>query len=489
MVYINLDQEYRVEAYELIKLFIPENEFVFCIPEKSSGKDTVLSCNIEKDGHKNSITVDLNRDNQSLYHNAMEVYANENELPWALKTPVKTLIYEALNGYTGKKLPWGILTGIRPVKIVHGLLDKGISISDIRNTLKDYYRISGPKTDLMIEVAQNNREYLENDKNHISVYISIPFCKSRCLYCSFSSVSSVRFGCLIPGYLDALEKEIEWTAELVKNQELSIDTVYIGGGTPTAISDDDFKRLLYDIMPCLPMNNLKEYTVEAGRPDTINQEKLRTMKNAGVDRISINPQTMNDETLRLIGRNHTASDIEQAFYAAREEGFNNINMDLIAGLPGETPGDFRNTMERIRVLDPESITVHTMSVKRASKLNENRQEFERTGDDEVQEMIETAMSKTREMGMKPYYLYRQKNILANLENVGYAKPGYEGIYNILMMEDTQSIIALGAGAVTKVLYPGNLIERIFNLKNVEQYIQRIDEMIKRKGKAFDSFGA
>lgn len=488
MVYINLDQEYRVEAYELIKLFIPENEFAFCIPEEASEKDTVLSCNIEKGGHKNNVTVVLSQNKQSLYLKTMVIDATVNELPKALKMPIKRLIYEVLSEYTGIKLPWGILTGIRPVKIVHGLLDKNVLIDEIRNTLKDYYKLSGDKTNLLIEVAQNNRDYLETGRNHISVYIGIPFCISRCLYCSFSSVSSVRYEYLVPDYLKALKREAEWLSKWIIKHNLLIDTVYIGGGTPTAISDDDFKRLLNDIVPCLPLNNLKEYTVEAGRPDTINREKLITMKKAGVGRISINPQTMKDETLGLIGRNHTASEVEQAFYMAREESFSNINMDLIAGLPGETPDDFRKTLDRIGILEPESITVHTMAVKRASRLNENKQSFERTGDDEVSEMVDTAMSMTRSMGMRPYYLYRQKNILANLENVGYSKPGYEGVYNMLMMEDVQSIYAIGAGAVTKLLYPGNRIERIFNLKNVEQYIQRIDEMMERKEKAFDSFG-
>ncbi|NLY19539.1 MAG: coproporphyrinogen dehydrogenase HemZ [Clostridiaceae bacterium] len=486
MIYINLAGEYRVEAYELIRLFIPENEFVFCDSEDISEKDPVLSCIVKENGGKSRITVGLCRNRLSLYNKTMEIDANDDELPKTLKIPVKKLIYEALSEYTGKKLPWGILTGIRPVKIVHSLMDKGFYVDEIRDTLRNYYKISEEKVDLLIEVAQNNRRYLERGKNHISIYIGIPFCRSRCLYCSFFSVSSDRYGFLVQDYLNALKKETDWVSKLIKDQGLIIDTVYIGGGTPTAISDDDFKRLLYDVVPCLSLSNLQEYTVEAGRPDTISREKLKAMKDAGVSRISINPQTMNDETLVLIGRNHTASEVEQAFYMAREENFNNINMDLIAGLPGETTGDFRYTMDRIRVFDPESITVHTMAVKRASRLNEHRQEFDRTGDDEVLEMIETAMSITRDMVMKPYYLYRQKNILANLENAGYAKPGYEGIYNILMMEDVQSIIALGAGAVTKILYPGNRIERIFNVKNVEQYIQRTDEMIERKEKIKNS---
>lgn len=482
MIFIKLDQEYRVEAFELIKLFVQENEF--CFSDNSTGShltDPVLSCCINKEQQNYTITVNLNVNRKSLYNKTMSTDANYKQ-PKEFKMLLKVLIYEALSIYTGKNLPWGILTGIRPVKIVHSLMDKGISIDEINNKLRKYYKLSDKKAALVIDVAINNRSFLKKGKNFISLYIGIPFCISRCLYCSFSSFSSERYGYLVPDYLSALKKEIEWIAQWAKNQDIKIDTVYIGGGTPTAVSDDDFNRLLNDIVPCLPLNNLREYTVEAGRPDTISREKLRTMKNAGVGRISINPQTMKNETLRLIGRNHTPEQIVQAFYMAREENFHNINMDLIAGLPGESPCDFYNTIEKVRLLDPESITVHTMAVKRASRLYENKQGFNITGDEEVLEMIEAAMSITRDMKMKPYYLYRQKNILANLENVGYAKTGFEGIYNILMMEEVQSIVALGVGGVTKIIHSDNSIQRIFNVKNVEQYIQRIDEMIKRKGK-------
>ncbi|MDD4295702.1 MAG: coproporphyrinogen dehydrogenase HemZ [Ruminiclostridium sp.] len=482
MIFIKLDQEYRVEAFELIKLFVQENEF--CFSDDSTGSnltDPVLSCCVNKELQNYIVTVSFDVNQRSLYNKTMSTGANGQQ-PKKFKMLLKVLIYEALSIYTGKNLPWGILTGIRPAKIVHSLMDKGISVDEISNKLREYYKLSDKKAALVIDVAKNNRSFLKKGKNLISVYIGIPFCISRCLYCSFSSFSLERYGYLVPDYLSALKKETEWIAQWVKNQGIQIDTVYVGGGTPTALSDDDFNRLLNDIVPCLAPDNLREYTVEAGRPDTINREKLRIMKNTGVGRISINPQTMKYETLRLIGRNHTPEQIVQAFYMAREENFQNINMDLIAGLPGESPLDFSNTMEKVRMLDPESITVHTMAIKRASRLNENKQGFSKTGDEEISEMIETAMSVTHDMKMKPYYLYRQKNILANLENVGYAKTGYEGIYNILMMEEAQSIIALGVGGVTKILHSDNNIERIFNVKNVELYIHRIDEMIKRKEK-------
>lgn len=484
MLYIQLEEEYRAEVFELIRLFLPESEFSFA--DYSGIAPTVfpgLLCNINDSLNKREITVLLKDDQRTIYKNTMDAGINTEKARKTVIMPLKLLIYEALSSYTGKELPWGVLTGIRPSKIVHGMMNEGIPIQKIRNELMDYYRVSGPKGDLAIEVAKNNRKYLSKDKNLVSIYIGIPFCTSKCLYCSFPSVLTGRYGYLITDYLNALKKEIMWTSNWISSKGLAIDTVYIGGGTPTALSEGDLDMLLNEVVSCLPMDNCREFTVEAGRPDTITREKLRVIRNAGAGRISINPQTMNDKTLELIGRNHSSYDIEKAFYLAREEMYENINMDLITGLPGETLEDFYDTLIRLKELDPENITVHTLAVKRASRLNEEKDSFKRTNDDEVSAMIEMAMAYLREMNMKPYYLYRQKNILANLENVGYSKPGYEGIYNILIMEEVQSIIALGAGGVSKIIFPENRIERIFNVRNVEQYIQRIDEMIERKEKA------
>lgn len=485
MLYIQLDESFRAEANELVKLFLPENEYtyVFTEPEAIAGLsagDFLLRFELKTEENAFFLLGSLARNGRVLFQDQIPISADEPPLSRHLKTPMKLLIYGALNHLTGKTLPWGALTGIRPVKIINALLDKGESLPDAAAIMQEYYRLSPEKTRLAIDVAVNERKYLKSDRNSVSVYIGIPFCTSRCLYCSFPSVSTERYGDCISDYLQALEREVRWTAAWLKSKGFTLDTVYIGGGTPTALPEKAFSRLLQEIVPILPMETVREYTMEAGRPDTISLNKLRCMKGSGVSRISINPQTLQDQTLVRIGRSHTARQFVEAFHMARDAGFCNINCDLIAGLPGENFQDFENTLYGIGELNPESLTVHTMSIKRASRLNEEKDRFAPTPDEIVASMVDLAAIRAREMGLLPYYLYRQKNILANLENVGYAKPGFEGIYNILIMEEIQTILALGARAISKVVYPDNRIERIFNVKNVEQYIQRIDEMLQRK---------
>lgn len=442
--------------------------------------DHFMQFETRKSGDMNFLRGSLSQGGKVLFEGELPIPNQKTDPAKNLMMPLKLMIYTLLNRFTGKNLPWGALTGIRPVKLVNASLHEGESVDGISRKMREYYQVSEEKTRLAVEVALNEEKYLSVPPDSVSIYIGIPFCTSRCLYCSFSSVSTQHCGNLTSEYLKALEKEILWTSGWLKKHHVLLDTVYIGGGTPTALSDSEFQKLLTELVPALPMGLVREYTVEAGRPDTINRQKLQMMKQAGVSRISINPQTMHDKTLRLIGRNHTAAQIPVAFQMAREEGFGNINCDLIAGLPSETLEDFQTTIEHIIGLKPESVTVHTMSVKRASRLYEQKESFARTPDDTVAAMIDWARDSLRNAGFRPYYLYRQKNILANLENVGYARPGYEGIYNILIMEEIQSILAMGAGAISKVVFPGNRIERIFNVKNVEQYIQRIDEILERK---------
>lgn len=286
---------------------------------------------------------------------------------------------------------------------------------------------------------------------------------------------------MVGSYIKALRKEIKSVGKILADKGLKIQSIYIGGGTPTAIDAQHLGELLKEIEDTFCMDDVKEYTLEAGRPDSITEEKLATIARSRVNRISINPQTMKDETLVRIGRSHTSGDIIEAFNLARELGFDNINMDVIAGLPGEDINDFMYTLDEIKKLAPESITVHTMSVKRASRLNDEKNSYDLTDEDEVTKMVDSAYEFIKDIGLKPYYLYRQKNILGNLENIGYSKPGAESIYNIQIMEERQTIIALGAGATTKLVYPKeDRIERVFNVKSVEEYISRIDEMIGRK---------
>lgn len=398
------------------------------------------------------------------------------------KKLLKILIYDIVSEITGKKQPWGILTGIRPTKIVFDLIDKyGLDEEKIKWNLENFYKISPLKINLMMEIAKNEINTLRtNDDNEINIYIGIPFCPTRCLYCSFTSYPIDKWQSHVSDYLEALAKEIRYVSEeLLKDKK--VKTVYVGGGTPTSLNEEQLETLMQMINKWFNVDTLEEFTVEAGRPDTINVDKLNVLKNYGVTRISINPQTMNDKTLKIIGRRHSVEDIYTAFTMARKVGFDNINMDLILGLPEETYEDVKNTMSQIKGLNPESLTVHTMAVKRASRLKESINKYHLTTDNEIQAMIDMVYHESKSMGLEPYYMYRQKNMVGNYENVGYCAKGKECIYNIEIMEEAQSIIALGAGSVSKIVYKeNNRIERIENVKNVELYIERIEEMIDRK---------
>jgi len=380
-----------------------------------------------------------------------------------------------------KELPWGTLTGIRPTKLVYEMLDRGTDEAVIHDIMKKEYLCSGEKTDLSIDIAKRERKLLHDMdyKNGYSLYIGIPFCPSTCLYCSFPSFSAVRFADRIESYLEALEKEIRYGATCFPGKKLTC--VYLGGGTPTSLTAGQLDRLLGLIRQQFDFTNVMEFCVEAGRPDSITKEKLDVLKKWGVNRISINPQSMQQKTLDLIGRRHTVEQIEEAFALARQTGFDNINMDIIIGLPGETPEDVEDTLYKIGMLDPDSLTVHTLAIKRAARLNAEKENFYNLQPVDVPRMQKISMDFAKKNGYLPYYLYRQKNMADNLENIGYARAGKEGLYNILIMEEKQTILALGAGALSKfVFYDENRIERVENVKNLNDYINRIDEMIARK---------
>lgn len=402
------------------------------------------------------------------------------------KETIKRSFYIALKKLYDAYVPWGILTGIRPVKVVHSLLSEGFNVSQIRENLNKNYFISDDKIDLCLNIAKKERTFIYPiDENKISLYVSIPFCPTRCLYCSFPSNSLADFGHLKSVYVDKLIEEIKAVSILIKNTGKQIETLYIGGGTPTTLSALEMDKLINALFMDLDLSKILEFTVEAGRPDTITKEKLEVLKKHNVTRISINPQTMNDETLEKIGREHKVEDIKECFNLAREMGFNNINMDIILGLIDEDLEMVRNTLEEIKKLSPESLTVHTMAVKRASnlKINMDKYKSKLTHDQEVIKMIELSMKYAYDMGLKPYYMYRQKHMVGNLENIGYAKDGYECIYNIQVMEEKQSNYALGAGSISKFVYNDeNRIERVENVKNVEHYIDRVEEMTQRKEK-------
>ena len=420
------------------------------------------------------------------------------------RNDIKNLVYRLLSEYTGMVLPWGTLTGIRPTKLPMEMYESGASRGDAIHYLKDTYLVSDEKASLCAIVAENEAKVLKDvDYDHtFSLYVGIPFCPSICAYCSFSSYPLSVWEKQVDNYLDALCKEIEAASTMMGNKKLL--TFYMGGGTPTSLSAAQMDRLLTCLEQYFDLAHvsektveagrpdsitedklkvLREFTVEAGRPDSITREKLEVLRRHGISRISVNPQTMNQETLDLIGRRHTTEEVKQAFHMAREAGFMNINMDLIAGLPGETSEHMQRTMDAIVDLAPDSVTVHSLALKRAAFLNQNREQFPVAGADEVNRMIGISHEGALAIEAEPYYLYRQKNIAGNLENVGYARKGCEGLYNILIMEEKQTILALGAGASSKFVFRsehGHRIERVENVKSVKDYIERIDEMIDRK---------
>ena len=400
-------------------------------------------------------------------------------------------IVDVLSRVTGKLLPYGSLTGIRPVKLAMQCIEDGLDKPGAIKQLVKITSMNEEKASLLYDIAVAERPLISIDPKSVHLYIGIPFCKTRCLYCSFTSYPVERNISLIPAFLDALEKEIIFVKKIVDENKLKIKSVYIGGGTPTALDDSNLNRVLQLVNESFDINSV-EFTVEAGRPDTITYEKLNTMKINNVTRISINPQTMNASTLKAIGRNHTPEEVVEKFKMARDMGFDNINMDIIAGLPNEDENMFRHTLEWIERMAPESFTVHTMAIKRASILHENiescNHHYNLTPDKTVEAMIKDARQAAVNMGMRPYYLYRQKNILANLENTGYAKAGRECVYNIHTMEEVQSIIAMGPGSISKFVSPdGKKIKRTCNVKEIAQYIGRIDEMIERKRYEFYNF--
>lgn len=406
----------------------------------------------------------------------------------AIKEALKKAVYDTLKEYTGREMPWGILTGIRPTKLAHEALKSGMSDEAIDAYLEEAYKVSSNKRVLMREVAKQELAILsKNEPNEISIYIGIPFCPTRCVYCSFTAYSLEQKQKEVEPYLEALFKEISFVAEA--KADAKIRSLYIGGGTPTSLNEDQLERLLEHVAHSFDLSHIEEYTVEAGRPDTITEEKLRIMKAHGVGRISINPQSMNQKTLDAIGRRHTVEEIKEVFHTARRLGHDQINMDMILGLPGETVEDVAYTLAELKKLGPENITVHTMAIKRASKLREALRDHEElvhlTEGDKIEQMLNLCEQEMDNMGLMPYYLYRQKNMLGNFENVGYAKPGTEGVYNIEIMEEAESIIALGAGGITKMVYQnGERIDRIPNVKSLKDYIERIDEMIERKREGF-----
>lgn len=408
------------------------------------------------------------------------------------RNPLKAALYRLLSAYTKKELPWGSMTGVRPTKIATKLLEEGVPEADIRKVYTDTYLTIGQKGDICIEVAKREQEIFRGYRyeEEYCLYVGIPFCPSRCLYCSFTSYNIEQYqsnkkGYSVQDYLEALYKEMEFVANSALYQKKRLVAIYVGGGTPSALEAQQLGSLIEKIQTTFDMTHVREFCVECGRPDSITREKLEVLHRLGIERISINPQTMWDETLKLIGRAHSVARTKEAFRLAREVGFDNINMDMIVGLPGEELSHVQYTLQEIQKLKPDSLTVHSLAIKRAANLNIEMERYQSLIKGSTNEMLLAVDACARDMDLYPYYLYRQKNIPGKLENIGYAKKGKECAYNILIMEEKMDILALGAGGSSKfIFYKENRIERVENVKNVDEYIRRIDEMIARKEKMF-----
>ncbi|MEA5050945.1 MAG: coproporphyrinogen dehydrogenase HemZ [Oscillospiraceae bacterium] len=389
------------------------------------------------------------------------------------------MLYDLLCSLTSTSPPWGVMTGIRPAKFVGAMLRQGMRDTDILWRLETRCRVSADKAALCLETAKTSEAVAAlNTPRSFSLYAAIPFCPTRCAYCSFVSKSVERDKSLIAPYVDALCGELALVGGEAARLGLRLESVYIGGGTPTTLSAPQLEQLTRAIADSFDLSAAREYSVEAGRPDTIDADKLDVLRRAGVTRLSINPQTANDEVLRALGRRHTAADIERSFRLAREAGFDNINADLIAGLPGDTLESFAHTLSWLRTLGPENVTVHALTLKRASRLNEDGT----AASPDAAAMVDLAGRELPAWGLRPYYMYKQKGTVDNLENTGYALPGKECLYNVYIMDELHTILACGAGAVTKLVdQRGGLIRRIFNYKYPAEYLAGCEEIRRRKG--------
>lgn len=471
LLFVGHSFEYEVQA--VAKIFVPGVRFALCHDAEGSEYPHRILTEITPDGR---LRAEVTLRGRHAECTSPAPVSNEKD---AVEFALCTLLYEVLQEITGYLPPWGMLTGIRPVRKVIQLLEAGETPEEACRKLQTRYRISEEKMRLALETALVQQPILPHSEREIGFYVSIPFCPTRCSYCSFVSHSMATAYKLIPGYLEKLCEEIAVYGRMIREHGLTVQSVYIGGGTPTSITAEQLRMVMEAVAEYIDIGNAREYTVEAGRADTITEEKLRVIKEMGATRISVNPQTLQDSVLQAIGRRHTAQQAVEAFELARKIGFDDINMDLIAGLPTDTYEGFEDTLHRVMALDPDSITVHTLTLKRAATLYHDRQDqsAEIAG---IAKMAALSAEQLPKSGWRPYYLYRQKNTLGNLENVGYAKPGKENLYNILIMDETQTILAAGCAASTKLVEKNGDITRVMNYKFPFEYIDRFDLMMEKK---------
>lgn len=490
---INLES-FLYDAYGLVSAFYPGEK-----PQVVTGWNPRMTgteiCAWSRAGDGIGLDVDISEITIYIGGQVAGAMAIDSSNRSDTKNRLKRLLYDCLQKRTGRSLPWGTLTGIRPTKIALKQFQAGASREEVRAMMADTYLTSREKIDLSCEIAMRELRIIGDSRNKYSLYIGIPFCPSICLYCSFSSYPIGVYRDRVASYVEAVKKEIAFVGEHFRDRVL--DTVYFGGGTPTSISAEALDEIITCLEESVDLSAVREFTVEAGRPDSITEAKLRVLLKHGVSRISINPQTMQQKTLDLIGRFHTVEQIKETYALARRlseeqkaaggRGFL-INMDLIVGLPGENLADVRDTLRQVEAMAPDNLTVHSLAIKRSARLNIEWDKYENILQSADHDIMDEVMASAARMGMQPYYLYRQKQISGNLENIGFAREGEEGIYNILIMEEQEDIVALGAGSACKMIRrnpDGSIateqkVERCENVKDVEQYIARVDEMIERK---------
>lgn len=472
------NHNFHFELENLTRLFFP-NEKITVIRDFSEPQPPYIYTEVS-----DKITISVNIGSFNKSETAVKKLTDDdNELVSA------QLLYKLLCDFTGLTQPWGILTGVRPVKLLRRLAEESNEKQAVKKFEKDFF-VSNEKIALSRETEHNERKILELSKpESFSLYVGIPFCPSRCSYCSFVMASIERAEKLIEPYTKLLCEEIKRTAEIANKLGLRLETVYFGGGTPTTLSAEQLDTVLGTVNNSFDMSTCREFTVEAGRPDTIDIAKLFALKENKVDRISINPQTVNDEVLKTIGRKHTAQQFFDAFELARKCGFDNINTDLIAGLPTDTPESFKNSLDSIVRLNAECITVHTLCMKRASRLTTEGVTLDLQQARDAREMLAYTQNILGQNEYIPYYMYRQSRMVGNLENVGWSKKGFESLYNVYVMDETHTILACGSGGVTKLKRNNpDYLERIFNFKYPYEYIDRFDELIQRKSGIMQFYG-
>ena len=472
------NHNFHFELENLTRLFFP-NEKITVIRDFSEPQPPYIYTEVS-----DKITISVNIGSFNKYETAVKKLTDDdNELVSA------QLLYKLLCDFTGLTQPWGILTGVRPVKLLRRLAEESSEEQAVKKFEKDFF-VSNEKIALSRETEHNERKILELSKpESFSLYVGIPFCPSRCSYCSFVMASIERAEKLIEPYTKLLCEEIKRTAEIANKLGLRLETVYFGGGTPTTLNAEQLDTVLKTVNKSFDMSTCREFTVEAGRPDTIDIAKLFALKENKIDRISINPQTVNDEVLKTIGRKHTAQQFFDAFELARKCGFDNINTDLIAGLPTDTPESFKNSLDSIVRLNAECITVHTLCMKRASRLTTEGVTLDLQQARDAREMLAYTQNILGQNEYIPYYMYRQSRMVGNLENVGWSKRGFESLYNVYVMDETHTILACGSGGVTKLKRNNpDYLERIFNFKYPYEYIDRFDELIQRKSRIMQFYG-